>query len=346
MQGDRVVNGIADAGPRQGFGRLIPPGRADRVLMVDVPPVRIVRRSPDDAGQLSRITRRHPPPSVVVRLDPFELHAKDRRLDLVQTAVVAEDLVHIPLAAPVVPQDPEPPGESLIVRRHHPAVAIGAQVLGRIEGERPRQAERPRLLPLPGGAESLGAVLDQNDSALPGHLGKRLHRRGPAEDMYGDDRLRPGRDPRRGLNGIEIHRLVFHVGEDRRRPEKRDDLRRREERERRRDDLVPRTHAGGPERQEQSVRSRRDADGVPDPVVRRDLILQGLHVGTEDEARRRENVPDRRKKLRLQVPDLGLEINHRNRHKFLRNSQWSLVTGQWLLVNGYWSMVRITIIYD
>ena len=63
-------------------------------------------------------------------------------------------------------------------------------------------------------------------------------RRRPAEQVHGEDRLRPSRDPSRHVLGIEVHRRGVDVGEDRRRAAARDRLCGRVERESRADDLV------------------------------------------------------------------------------------------------------------
>ena len=90
-------------------------------------------------------------------------------------------------------------------------------------------------------------------SGTPSSRELRERRRAP-EQVHGHDRLRPRRDPRGDVLGIEVQRRRVDVGEDRRRAAARDRLGRRVERERRADDLVA---GADPERVERRARARR-----------------------------------------------------------------------------------------
>ena len=132
-----------------------------------------------------------------------------------------------------------------------------------LRGWKERQPSRPRP---PHGrsaaacAQRAGRVLDQR------HRRQLLDPRRPAEQVHGDDRLRPPRrlDPR----GIDVHRLRVDVDEHGPQPGERDDVRRGREGVRRDDHLVARPEPEREHGQVQRGRPGRDRDGVLDARTR------------------------------------------------------------------------------
>ena len=131
-------------------------------------------------------------------------------------------------------------------------------------------------------------------SPMPLQLG---HRRRPAEQVHGHDRLRPLRDPVLDVGRVEVERDGVDVGEDRRGAALRDRLGRRVEREGRADHLVARADPERVERQHEGVGAVRAADALGGAEMLRRLALERLDLGPEDEATRVERLRERRLEL-------------------------------------------------
>ena len=128
-----------------------------------------------------------------------------------------------------------------LVARRHGAAFARRHLLVRIERPDGRMAVRAERLALVLRTERLAAVLDHRDAVLLAEWEQLVVLRRVAEDVDGDDRLRPRRD--RGLDRgrIEVERVGVDVGEDRRRPFVDRAVRRGDERIGRSDHLVPGT---------------------------------------------------------------------------------------------------------
>ena len=87
-------------------------------------------------------------PGLVPVVDVPELDLEHDRLDGVEAAVDALDLVDVLLEGAVAGEQAGVPGEFVVVRDDGPAVPIGAEVLPGIEAERPGDPEGPGLLAL------------------------------------------------------------------------------------------------------------------------------------------------------------------------------------------------------
>ena len=159
------------------------------------------------------------------------------------------------------------------------------------------------------GAERLRGILDQREPER-GELGERSR---ATEEVHRHDRLRPRRDPRGDVLGIEVERRRVDVGEHRRRADARDRLGGRVERERGADDLVAASDPERLEREDERVGAVRDADRVRDSEERRGLVLERLDLRPEDEAAGLEDcrealleLGDQRRVLRLHVDEWDL----------------------------------------
>src|SRR5437763_14653796 len=83
-----------------------------------------------------------PPPARIVSIETSQFDAKTSCLQLVEAAVPATRFAHVPLAPAVLPVRADPLRDTLIVRHYRSAVTQRPEVLGRIETERRRTAER------------------------------------------------------------------------------------------------------------------------------------------------------------------------------------------------------------
>src|SRR5690625_5554039 len=99
-----------------------------------------------------------------------QLDAQAGGLDFVQAAVVAHHFVIVAIhAPPMVAQHEDGIGQSIIAGGNQPAVAAGAKILAGKKAESAGQAHAAGLAPVNGGAETLGAVLDQNQVMIVGN---------------------------------------------------------------------------------------------------------------------------------------------------------------------------------
>ena len=119
-----------------------------------------------------------------------QAHPQQGRLQLVEAAVDARDLVPVAVALPAVSELAQPGREVRVVHQDRPAVAEAAQVLGGVEGERPEAAlagERPDGTALVESPVRLAGVLEHGDSPLAREREDRGHVRGVAVEVDGQD---------------------------------------------------------------------------------------------------------------------------------------------------------------
>ncbi len=140
--------------------------------------------------------------------------------------------------------------------------------LPRVEREAAEQAERAARPPVARGSERAGGVLEDRQ------LGVALERRRAAEEVDGEDRLRPRRHARMRVVGIHVHRHRVDVDEHGRRTCERDDVAGRRERVGGHEHLVAGTEAEREHRHVQGRGARRDRDGVRRPDGVREQLLE------------------------------------------------------------------------
>ena len=201
-------------------------------------------------------------------------------------------------------EHPHPLGHLLVAAGDETAVAEREEVLGREEAEGGADARARDA----GGAERLGRVLDQRQPESR-ELGER---RRTAEEVHRHDRLRPRRDARGDVGGVEVEADRIDVGEDGGRAGPGDRLGGRVERERRADHLVPGADAHRLEREHERVGAVGDADRVGHAEIGGRLVLERLDLGAEDEAARLENLREALLELRDQRRVLRLDVDERN----------------------------------
>ena len=92
----------------------------------------------------------------------------------------------------------------LAVGEDDAGIAQCAQELHRPEADAGQFAEGPARPAVDGRAESLRAVLDDDETMPLGDLADLCHGSQAAGEMYGQDRLRPGRDQRLYCSRVEV----------------------------------------------------------------------------------------------------------------------------------------------
>jgi hypothetical protein len=112
----------------------------------------------------------------------------------------------------------------------------------------------------------------------------RVHVGGLPVEMDRDDPLRAGRDLLFDQGRIDVVGVRFDVHEHGLGPHPPDGPGCGEEGVRGGNHLVIRSDALGHEGHQQGIRARGDAAGNGDAAVRGDIRLEGLHLGTEDQA--------------------------------------------------------------
>ncbi len=194
----------------------------------------------------------------------------------------------------------------------HAGVAVGAEVLGRIEAETAHTAETAGALALVLGAERLGSVLDEDQVVALGDVPERLHVGALAEQVDDEDGAGARRDLVLDLERVEVVGERVDVAEDGAGAGAADGAGGGEEGEGGQDDLVAGAEVQGVQGQRQGVGAGAAADAVGDAAIAGQLVLQGGDLGSEDDLSGGEDAPQGRLQLRLQVAVLGLKITEGN----------------------------------
>ena len=127
---------------------------------------------------------------LVPAVEVTELHAQHGCLKRVEPLVRPDhDVLVLPPLAEIA-QQPDLVGELLVVGRDGARVAVGAEILARIEAERGDPAERPATTPLVARTVSLAGILDEGETLLVADRLQRIGVERVAEEVDSDDRLR------------------------------------------------------------------------------------------------------------------------------------------------------------
>ena len=240
-----------------------------------------------------------------------QLDPEDGGLHRVETAVGPEHDVVVAVGPGPVVGDLAHAGREVGVRgRDHSRVAVGPEVLARVEAEAGRVAQGPGPASLPLRPVGLGGVLEDRKVVTSSDLVDGRHVRGVAVEVDGQDELRARRDRALEPLGIQGEGVGVDVDEDRRRPHQQDRLAGGDEGVGDGHDLVPGADAVGSERQVERVGAVGHRAGVGGAAEIGVFPLELLDVGPEDERRAREHTVDRRVDLRAQALELGLEVDH------------------------------------
>jgi hypothetical protein len=240
--------------------------------------------------------------------------AQDGGLHLVEAAVDAVLLVPVPVALPSVAQPPQAGGERLIVDEHGAAVAQGAEVLGRVEGERAQPGERADRAPLVPRPVRLAGVLHQSDPAPAREVEQRIEVGGMAVEVHGQERPRARGERLLHGFGRHVERRGIEVGEHGPRARAQDAERGESGAERRGHDLVARAHAQRLERELDRLRAVGHAHGVFRPERLREFALEGLAFGSQHEPSRVEHAAHRLLDLAAHRGHVAAEVEEGDVH--------------------------------
>src|SRR5699024_5678998 len=142
----------------------------------------------------------YPAQSLDVRVQPSELASQDLRLHFVEPAVVAWSAGDVVvLLHPVVAESAQGAFDPVVVGDDRTSVAVGAQDLRRVEGERGGVAHAPRYPAVVAASVCLGTVLQDHEAVLlgdPSHFGHV-----DALSVQVDRKQAPGT---RGHGGLEL----------------------------------------------------------------------------------------------------------------------------------------------
>ena len=305
MQRRDVVRRRADACLDESRANPVARGRAADEEVVDV--AVLVERQIDELAEAELgVPRGSLAATAVPLVEMRQEEAEERRLQLVEPRVVADEVEVDLVARAVEGEDAQSLGELFVVRHDEPAVAEAEEVLRREEAVR----REDTVLRDTRRAERLRRVLDQRQAELR----QRVERRGPAEEVHRHDRARAARDLRGDVLRIDVERHRVDVGEHRRRASPRDRLGRRVEGERRTDDLVAGADLHRVEHEHERVGAVRDADRPLRAEVGGGLFLERVEVRPPDELAAVEHLAEACLEFGDQRLVLGMDVNERDRH--------------------------------
>ncbi len=258
-------------------------GRARHRLLVEG------HLDPVDAGQPLAVAPGHRTPGRDLRVQALDPAQPERSVGLVHPVVEADvgDVVAEPVALVALPGDRAHRvraqraglGELLLILGDDRAPLADRELLLGEEAEAADLTHRPdRLGVRPGGgADRLGAVLDQHDAALVADLAQHLDRGRVSPEVDRDHRLGPRADQRPHLLGVEVGiERRDRVGEDDVAAAMLDHVGVGDEAEGGDDDLVTRADAGDPTGEMKGSGTAADRDRLLGAGNSRDLALEAL----------------------------------------------------------------------
>ena len=236
-----------------------------------------------------------------------QLRQKERRLELVEPAVVALVYMVVLVIRAIIAQSPHPFRQRVVIRHHRAGVAQRTQIFAGIEAEPRRVAKGAHPAALIGCAVGLGAVLHHLQAVAAGNGHDRVHVAGLAIQVHRHDGPRMFRDrpfyPRRiNVAGVYIrfdeHDLRAHIGDGQRRGNKG---------RRRHDHLVTRADVQRLQGQHQRVQSVAHADTVARAAIIGECLLKSLVLRAADVPRAPEHPVEGSPQVLLQITLHGQE---------------------------------------
>ena len=191
-----------------------------------------------------------------------ELDSQDCRLQCVEPAVRADDLVEVAFLAAVVREHAHFLREILVRSEDGSAVTVAAEGLARVEAGSGDVAEGTCLFPVLRGPEGLRGIFEEPEPVALGDLAEFPVGSALAEKVDRDDSAGLRADQGFDAFGGNLEGARVDVGENGGGPEPRDAFRRGDEGEVRNDDLVPRLDAEGGQGDGERVGPAGAGDGV------------------------------------------------------------------------------------
>jgi hypothetical protein len=247
-----------------------------------------------------------------------EEDAQDRRLHLVEPAVHPELLVTVAVALPAVAQPPQARRVPRVAAQDGAPVAERPEVLRRVEGEGAERRDRAHRPPAVEGAVRLAGVLEHGEAAPVREFENRLQVRGVPVEVHGHDRPRARGDRPRDGARVEVEGRGVDVHEHRPRARLHDGERGERGGERRRHDLVSGPRPERAQAEVERVGAVRHRDRVLRAEGPRELALERLALGAEDEPAGVEDARDGGVDLATQRGHVRAEVDEgdgRRRHR-------------------------------
>src|SRR5687767_6029180 len=264
VQRQRVIHRVADSLRLEMGLEVITPGNADRVLVID----RHVRGVDHRSTYVRRARERRivvlgvSAPARTPGLEMRKLGEKNSRLKRIEPAVVSDLVMKVGLHPAVHAKAPQAPRYLLVLRHHHPTVAVSAEVLGWKEAERSDCRGFPRTRRGAGDgtcrADRLSSVLDDRHSR--NRCRNRVDGSDLPEQVDRNDGLRARGDRSCSRLRRDVESLRIDVRKHRTRSDVVNRAGRRKKRERRGDDLVSVFHIERTQREQQRIRTVGAAD--------------------------------------------------------------------------------------
>ena len=246
----------------------------------------------------------------------LQLDAQDDGLQLIQPAVVANDIVMIAFTAAVIAQHAQLIGALFAIGCDQSAITKTAQVLAGEKAEGTEVTEAAGLFVIDVCAERLCAVFNNFQTFIITQSLQSIHIDRLAEQMHGNDR--PGFAGNGLLNLVEVDvkGVRIDINEHRDGADIADGFCRGDKGKRRGDDFVTFTDAGSSERKVQCVRARGHANGVFDTEILSRFFLECLNIGPKDKLGCRQPVKQSGVDLVFERQVLTLEVDHGDVHLY------------------------------
>src|SRR5690625_1965925 len=201
-------------------------------------------------------------------------------------------------------------GQSITAGGNQPAVAAGAKILAGKKAESAGQAHAAGLSTVNGGAETLGAVLDQNQVMIVGNALQGVHVGRLAKQVNRQNGARAFGDRCPNPVGVDIEAACIHIDKHRRGAHIGDGLGGGNKGKRRGNDLIARADAGSAQGQMQRIGSRRTAYGVAYAQPFGQLLFKRADVGPQNEPCSAHDGAYRITTRRLQTLVTGAQLHH------------------------------------
>ena len=237
------------------------------------------------------------PSRAVRRIEPRQLDAEHRGLQLVQSLI--EPSLDVLTLAPLslIAQATAALGDPIVVRADRTAVSKPSQVLAWIEAEGRGISERSGAGTLPAGTMRLGGVLDHEQAVAPSEPPDCVHVADLPVQVDGDHGDGAVRDSLAGGSNVNQPGRIVHVAEPRNRAGVEHGEGGRNVGVGRDDDLVALLHSGRDQGERQRGRPGRHADAMAHAAHFGELGLEPLDLAAQDEPALGEHIVERHSKL-------------------------------------------------
>ena len=212
-----------------------------------------------------------------------QFYTEHGRLHRVETEVAANKTMVVLRLHAVIAQLDQFRCQRVVVGRHQAAIAERPQVLRGVERKAAHQAQAPYTTSIPvRGADGLGSIFNDRDAMLVCHRQDLVHGSRLTEQMDWNDGLCSIGD--RGLQQARVHVIgrIVHVHEHRRCPGTGNTTSGGKEGEGWHDHVISGSDIQGHQGHQKRIGATGYTNGVPHPQVGGQLLLQCLHLRTQD----------------------------------------------------------------